>query len=234
MLVAVTTAPRTNCTLLACTQSIIDCGWEPVVFAEPNSTLTPHLTIHHPQKLGVWHNWLYSVKWALTQDSEYIMTVQDDSLFHPESKAYFDSITWPEQAGFVSLYTPKHYTRETGLQRIYTNCLWGACALIFPRHVLEELVAHPVASSWQGVPPRSRNPEVMQRRIDNPSLIANSDTAIGKLMNKLGYHMYFVNPSLVIHIAEHSTINHGGNGGRRNAWKPADHSLPLSHYGLLR
>jgi hypothetical protein len=73
---------------------------------------------------------------------------------------------------------------------------------------------------------------VLDRRRENPETIANSDTAIGKIANDLGLCMYFVDPSPVSHIAKYSTIGHGGNDGRRNAYRIADHSLPLSYQVL--
>ena len=36
--VAITTAPRQDCTLKKCVESVRQCGWEPVIFAEPGST----------------------------------------------------------------------------------------------------------------------------------------------------------------------------------------------------
>ena len=205
--VMVTTAPRREPTLQICVDSLRDCGWEPTVLAEPESPTVDCLTIHNEYKLGVWRNWVKSVRLALETDAEVIMTVQDDSLFHPESKIFTESIMWPaNNCGFISLYTPKHYSFDTkknlkppGVHKVITRSLWGACALVFPR------------------------------RKDNPSLIANSDTAIGKLMNWNKYTMWFVDPSPVQHIARFSAIGHGGNEGRRNCYRPADHSLPLSY-----
>ncbi|MCR9201202.1 MAG: hypothetical protein NXI04_21385 [Planctomycetaceae bacterium] len=40
--------------------------------------------------------------------------------------------------------------------------------------------------------------------------------------------MYFVDPSPVSHVAVHSTIGHGGNKGRRNCYRCADHDSPLA------
>jgi hypothetical protein len=57
--------------------------------------------------------------------------------------------------------------------------------------------------------------------------VQNSDTAIGKILNRMRRPMYFVDPSPVQHIATHSAIGHGGNDGRRNAIRIADHAQPL-------
>lgn len=247
--VAVTTAPRRDPTLNRCIISLRDCGWEPVIFAEPDSPTTDALTHHNSERLGVWRNFIRSIEIALESDAEVIMTVQDDTEFHPDSKDFVESIMWPApDCGFISLYTPMHYTiydevnlrklrrmnpniepiRPIGVNRIYTRSLWGACALVWPRKILEIVINSPIVTTWLGATPKSRDPAVYQKRRENPSMIANSDTAIGKIMNANGRSMWFVDPSPVAHIAEYSAIGHGGNKGRRNAYRIADHSIPLS------
>ncbi len=233
--VAVTTAPRKDCTLAYCLASIEACGWDPIVFAEPGSTETEYQTVSNPEKLGIWHNWLNSCRWCLSNTtSEYIMTVQDDSLFHPDSKLFVDSLSWPKNCGFVSLYTPKHYSlnkqnklRPIGVNRIVTKSLWGACALVWRRDTLKSVIETPTCKYWLGAQPKSGSKTVMENRKRNPSLIANSDTAIGKAINRLGLDMYFVDPSPVHHIAKYSTISHGDNSGRRNCYRCADFEKPL-------
>ena len=234
--VAVTTAPRENCTLQKSLQSMEIAGFDPVVFAEPGSTAVQdsngYKVIENARKKGIWHNWLHSCRWALdNSDAEVIMTVQDDALFHPDSKTFAESILWPsEYTGFVSLYTPKHYSlqphfktkrRDTGVNRIRTKSLWGACALIWPREVLARVIEHKVVKNWIGAPTRTKNSKVMQKRKEDPSLVANSDTAIGKIMNSMGRYMFFVDPSPVQHISQSSTIAHGDNTGRRNCMRCA-------------
>jgi hypothetical protein len=237
--VAVTTAPRTDCTLVESINSIRSAGWEPIVFAEPNSTETDCQTIQNDKRHGVWFNWLKSARWCVNNtDAELIMTVQDDAIFHPDSLEFTESILWPhENCGFVSLYTPKHYTitrenrkRPVGVNRIPTQSLWGACALVWDRRVLKAVVNHPIAKSWLGVPPSNRKTRksVMAKRKANPWMVANSDTAIGKILNALKRPMFFVDPSPVSHVAIHSTIGHGDNKGRRNCIRCADHSVPLA------
>ena len=233
--VAVTTAARKDCTLAYCLASIESCGWTPIVFAEPGSTETDYQTIQNETKLGIWHNWLRSCRWCLEHSStDYIMTVQDDSLFHPDSKSFVDAMSWPSNCGFVSLYTPKHYSiqksgelRPTGINRIVTNSLWGACALLWKRSVLSQVLETPTCKYWLGAKPKSGAKSVIENRRLNPHLIANSDTAIGKAVNRLGLSMYFVDPSPVHHVAKHSTISHGDNSGRRNCYRCADFEKPL-------
>lgn len=162
------------------------------------------------------------------------MTVQDDSLFHPDSKLFVDSLSWPKNCGFVSLYTPKHYSlnkqnklRPIGVNRIVTKSLWGACALVWRRDTLKSVIETPTCKYWLGAPPKSGAKSVLENRKKNPSLIANSDTAIGKAINRLGLDMFFVDPSPVHHIAQFSTISHGDNTGRRNCYRCADFEKPL-------
>lgn len=260
--VAVTTAPRRECTLAACVESLLTCGWDPVVFAEPGSTKLPGTTrvIEHPQKMGVWKNWVASIRWCLSNtDADAIMTVQDDSLFHPESKAYAERAMWPrEDAAFISLYTPMHYSirrkkyrsdandwRPVGINRIHTKSLWGACALVWPREVLESVAKHRLIEEWKGAVPGKKHGELRSsllerraafnaKREADPSLIANSDTAIGKICNRMKRSMWFVDPSPVQHIARFSAIGHGGNQGKRNAIRIADHSLPLEYQAPIQ
>ena len=236
---AVATAPRPDCTLQRCIDSLIIAGFDPVIFAEPGSTKVASCqTFPNSERKGVWYNWLQSCEYALNNsDADVIMTVQDDSLFHPDSKSFAESILWPdEETGFVSLYTPKHYSlmphfktkqRPTGVNRINTRSMWGACALIWPREVLEQVMDHEITKKWLGAPTKSRSESVMQKRRDNRHLVQNSDTAIGKIMNRMGRKMFFVDPSPVEHIAEHSVVGHGGNKGRRNCMRCAKWSESL-------
>tara|TARA_R110000868_G_scaffold234987_1_gene488719 strand:- start:12 stop:1271 length:1260 start_codon:yes stop_codon:yes gene_type:complete len=238
---AITTAPRPDPTIDQCVNSLIVAGFDPVIFAEPESSeVSNALTIRNETKRGVWHNWLYSCKYALANsDADVIMTVQDDALFHPDSFSYAEKVLWPrEDAGFVSLYTPKHYTikknkelRPVGVNRIQTRILWGSCAMIWDRRVLEAAINTDRAKNWIGVHPKGKNrerkQEILQRRRDNPHLINNSDYAIGDILRRMGRSFWYVDPSPVSHISEHSTINHGGNKGRRNCWRCSDWSEPL-------
>ena len=230
---AVTTAPRQDCTLQRSIDSMIIAGFDPVIFAEPDSTKIKSCeTIQNKKRMGVWYNWIQSCEYALKNtDANVIMTVQDDSLFHPDCKTFSEKILWPqEDAGFVSLYTPKHYSivpkfktrqRNTGVNRVYTRSLWGACALIWPREILQAVMENEITINWLGAPTRSRSKSVMDKRRADPTLVQNSDTAIGKIMNRMKRSMWFVDPSAVEHISQHSVVGHGGNRGRRNCMRCA-------------
>lgn len=246
--VAITTAPRKGCTLQQTVDSVRWAGWEPTVFAEPGSTVTDADTITHDERHGVWRNWIASARYALDHtEANVIMTVQDDCAFHPDSRSFTESVLWPsDDCAFVSLYTPRHYTRTKagrtrprGVNRIVTQSLWGACALVWSRPTLERVLQSPTIASWRGLGPARKKDEAMsayrdrrekwyQIRKDDASKIANSDTAIGVICNSLKLSMWFVDPSPVRHIAAHSSIGHGGNTGNRNCLRCADHRFPLA------
>ena len=243
--VAVTTAPREVPTVGTCLESLTVAGFRPYIFAEPNTNgidmdIYNERMFQHEERQGVWRNWIYSAKYAIeNSNAEIIMTVQDDSLFHPDSKTFAESILWPARnVGFVSLYTPRHYSmtsknktkeRPPGVNRIYTKSLWGACALVWPRKVLEEVLRSDYIYSWLGAPTRTKSiwGKKQKERKENPALIQNSDTVIGKIMNQMKRSMFFVDPSPVNHFATHSATGHGGNLGRRNCYRCADFATPL-------
>ncbi len=243
--VAITTAPRKRSDLHISLESIIGAGWTPHIFSEPGVDLSaidlPYT--QYEERKGVWHNWLYSVKVALDSGAENILTIQDDTLFHPDSRAFTESILWPRAStGFVSLYTAKHYSyrknskrgeflekdrRPPGVNRVQTKSFWGAMAMVFHRSVLEQLIEHPIAKKWLGSPSKNNKQEVYERRRQNPFLIQNSDTCIGRVLLAMGRDLMFVDPSPVQHISPHSSINHGSNTGKRNCDRCADHSVSL-------
>ena len=243
--VAVTTAPRREPTLQVCLDSMLINGWRPYIFAEPgayqlNDEYKENLILHKEKK-GIWWNWVESCRYALeNSNADIIMTVQDDSLFHPDSRSFAESFLWPcSSTGFVSLYTPKHYNqrqhlkskpfRELGLNHIRTRALWGVCALIWPRKVLEIVMDHPMIESWRGARLKTKsaweNKKLERER--NPHTIQNSDTAIGGILNRLNRSMWFFDPSPVQHISKYSATNHGGNKGNRNCGRCAKYSIPL-------
>jgi hypothetical protein len=245
--VAVTTAPRKSPTLQVCLDSLLINGWKPHIFAEPgqynvNDEFQENM-IYNKEKKGVWWNWVGSCRYALeNSDADIIMTVQDDSLFHPDSKEFVEKFLWPcTSTGFVSLYTPKHYSqrqhlkskpfRPLGLNNIRTKALWGTCAVAWPRKVLELAMEHPMIDEWKGAKLKTASAweRKKKQREAEPWRIQNSDTAIGFLCRKLDRSMWFMDPSPVQHIAKHSAINHGDNSGRRNCGRCAKYSTPLEH-----
>ena len=235
--VAITTAPRKEPTIHKAIASFRNAGWEPTVYAEPGSEATDAKTIWNQQRLGIWHNWLASVRHSLETTSQpFIITAQDDIAIHPQAKDLANEIIErgsPYTDGFFSFYTPRHYARNRyagpGIKKVNTKSLWGACCLMWKREVLEKVIADPLVEKWIGAPVRTKSARkrIYERRRNDPSLVANSDTAIGKIVRGMELPMYFVVPSPAIHIARYSSISHGGNHGNRNCAPCANHSEPL-------
>lgn len=240
--VAVTTAPRQDPSTQQCLDSIAACGWNPTVFAEPGSLVVEgYKYVHNSARLGAFHNWLQTMREALKSGAEYILSAQDDSLFHPDSKQLIEQLMWPNnRIGFISLYTAKHYSQNLsgemkpiGLNRLITSSLWGACALVFPRYAVEQILDHPLTNNWTGIPPKgisdSDKRKLLQEKKDKPYLIQNVDTLIGQVLNGIGLEMWCVDPSPVQHIAIYSSIGHANsNAGKRNCLRCADHKKPLA------
>ena len=234
--VLVTTAPRRDCTLSRCLISLTDCGWDPVVFAEPNSTPTEWLTFHNSEKKGAWHNWKSSIEWALNNtSSDLILTIQDDVIVHPESKTFIEDCLWPSpNTGFISLYCPSHFqyragyvAKTPGLYQMQVKLIYGACALLFPRKVLEQMVETKIFKSWMGLQPKTNVFEIMEQRKKDSSIIKHIDNAISDMLKELGRSYWYVVPSLSEHISPHSTLGHAPNVGRRHAGKLAKATIPL-------
>jgi hypothetical protein len=101
-------------------------------------------------------------------------------------------------------------------------------ALVWKREVLQQVVDHPSMQTWLGLPSKENREAWLEKRRNNNSLINNIDHVIGKVLNKLRMPMYFVDPSPVDHVSPISTLNHGGNKGRRNCGRCADHEKSLA------
>jgi hypothetical protein len=147
---------------------------------------------------------------------------------------------WPNnRVGFISLYTAKHYSQNLsgemkplGLNRIITSALWGACALVFPRDTVQQILNHPLTQNWTGIPPKDLSERekhnLLQEKKNKSYLIQNVDTLIGQVLNGIGLEMWCIDPSPVQHIAVYSSIGHADNNtGKRNCLRCADHKKPL-------
>ncbi len=221
--VVVTTAPRKKPKLKTTVLSLKTAGWsDPVVFAEPDSPACDATTHTNELKLGVFHNWIKAAQHGLDSGADVIMTVQDDVWFHPDSKWFAESALWPENCGFLSLYTPLHYSivqgnmKPWGIYPIHTKSLWGAMAMIWHPSVLHKVINSDRAKNWIGR--RSTMKESQIKHKENyPQSVCNVDTFIGYCIRDMGRNMNYVNPSFAQHISEYSSIGGRDVGGKRSA-----------------
>lgn len=221
--VVVTTAPRKKPKLDVTISSLRKAGWsDPIVFAEPDSPACDATTHTNTERLGVFHNWMRAARHALDTDADVIMTVQDDVWFHPDSKWFAESVLWPENCAFLSLYTPLHHSiikgkiKPWGVYPVYTKSLWGAMAMVWHPLVLASFVNSNKAKNWVGKRSRMKLKEIKTKRA-NPETIRNVDTFIGYCARDMNLKTYYVNPSFVQHISEYSSIGNRPATGKRAA-----------------
>lgn len=219
-----TTAPRRIPKLQITINCLRNAGWEnPHVFSEPDSFVSNAHTIHNQKKLGVWHNWIKAVNFALDSDADVIMTVQDDVWIHPDSKEFAEKAMWPKDCGYLSLYTPWHYSilksgvKPWGVYPIFTKSVWGAMCLVWNPATLREVINTDRAKNWVGMR-KKLGPDEYVKRKNDPTLIRNLDTALGHIITKdLNKKIYYCNPSCVQHISEDSSIGNRPAVGKRSA-----------------
>jgi len=232
--VVVTTAPRIECYLEDTLNSIDACGWKPMIFAEPGSTKTRFPSIEWTTRQGLWWNWKLASQWAIEQNTRYIMTVQDDCLFHPDTKKVLDRLPELPNMGYLSLYTPAHYQEDQdgnpikGLYTVAVSSAWGALSLIFERETLIKVLQDDRAKNWIGIKPKDASSNWREEQASHPERIKNSDYIIGSILSyTLAKNLYYLSPSPCFHSAKYSSVGHSGNSGNRNAKYAADHSQPL-------
>ena len=226
--VVVTTAPRIKPKLQTTINNLRNAGWDdPTVFSEPESFVSDANTIHNDTRLGVWHNWLQAAKYALDQNPDIVMTVQDDITIHNESKQFAELATerlWKRgDCGYLSLYTPLHYSiikgnqKPWGIYPIKTYSVWGAMCLVWEPQTLRDVISTHRAQNWIGVKKKIGEEEYEKRKNDS-SQIKNLDTALGYIIERdLFKKIYYCNPSCCQHISEDSSIEGRAATGKRAA-----------------
>jgi hypothetical protein len=161
--VGVYAAPRKERTLFQTVASLRAAGWEPTIQAEPGTVVPPAVrAVFNPTRKGVVHNFRALASRLLDENpaANAFLTVQDDALFHPDSRTFIESAPWPaEDAAFVSLYCSRAHSLAAdktelppGIRQVKAPDVWGDLAMVWPRRVLEEYVASPLLKNWRGTP----------------------------------------------------------------------------------
>jgi len=217
---AITTAPRSPSTLERSALSLQATGFEPLLCAEPGTEIPPLLDrlprIVRAERLGAFGNWIQTLRDLLENfpDAEALLIAQDDVIYAPDLKRFLEHDLWPaNDVGCVSIYSPDKAGYEDasgpqGCRPVDSRWLIGACALVFPRDVARQIVDHELATNWRG---RAKG-EVIE-----PTEKKAVDTFVGHVLAELNRRPYFYNPSFAQHIADRSTLGHGGATGIRRS-----------------
>jgi hypothetical protein len=201
--IAVITAPRPQPTFNATIGELRRAGFRERlhVFAEPHSRLGfhPDVEVHaHPQRLGMWRNWLHAARWLLCETTASRLLICEDDLSLAAGAASalaaaYRTLPWTD-FGYASLYTPMHnvwgQTLQNGWQPLSTQRIaWGSLALAFTRASLRELLHAKTTLAHGG-----QN---------------GTDEVVCAATQTLGRRVYFHVPSLCAHAGgANSSVGH--------------------------
>lgn len=181
----VTTFPRNPPTLPKTLASLDSAGF---------SSLQTHPGTGHPR-----HDWqTASAALLASTDAPLMLVAQDDILICRGLAGRLERLAWPQNVGCLSLYAPDRYAeiaRAPGFR--VTGNTWGACALLFPRAVLQAIIESPVYREWP-----------TDRQIDS---------AVGAAVEALGLEFWYLWPSAVQHVGDKSTLCEFSAAGWRQA-----------------
>lgn len=215
--VAVTTSPRLGPHLLPrCVDSLIASGFTDItVYAEPESDLTgvEVPTVIRQSKFGAWQHWMQTLEDCLAKSPDVIMIVQDDSVFASGVRDLLSASLWPSyDTSAIQLCCSSYYTRTTqgfsgGLNKMPGTGMVGAWATVMHRYWAEQILSYGRTYGWRGHHKKTQPDPVLKKAIDD---------YIGYASEKLGGTCYICYPSVVLHDADYSTLNHGNSKGVSN------------------
>jgi hypothetical protein len=203
--IGVVTAPRSTPTLEGTLQSLAAAGWsEPWLFAEPGSEI-PAGFFHLKRSdrgttLGLWPNWFLGLSELVLRfpSADAYLMCEDDILLTAGLRTWLEQELWPEnRLGVVSLFCPGAYRRAApGWHEVNEGWgLAGAQAFVFPPQAARMLLAHPLA--------------LHHRRRGGRSGLFDTDSVVGLWAQLSGLKAITHTPSLVQHVGDSSTSNHG-------------------------
>ena len=208
--VGITIAPRDEKYYSKTIDSVMKAGWEsPILFTEPNVELCePHKelkNIKRNERYGAWKNFCSSLQDLVEMypAADAYFMIQDDVIFCKGVRLFLENNLWPdERTGFVSVFTPSHYTaKPTGFyKRNMGGALWMAQTIIMPPDSARNFLQHPVKTGHNG-----------DRNIDN---------RLGLWASREKRYPWYFCPSLAQHIGSVSTLwTSGANqaAGRKSA-----------------
>lgn len=200
--VGIVTAPRPQPTLSRSLASLQLAGFDPIIFAEPDSDLSRvngTTVIQRHRRLGGWSNWFAALHHLVSLNTDLILLCQDDVIYARNIRGYIES-AWPIGAEIVSFYCSAAYVAAPPFFQ-HTPPPWGirgALTLAFPRQTAERMIESKLLRSY-----------ARQSAVDG---------IIGKWAKRQGVDVFFCCPSLADHIGDTSTIHpKAPNAGTRRS-----------------
>ena len=201
-------------------------GWEPTIFAEPDSDLSgtdDAQVVQHERRLGIWWNWVACASSLLADNptATHILTLQDDCVLVPNARRLMEEFItrWPADCGLVSLYLPKRHSQDRkrrrrlpGIHPAKDKVFMGSLAVVYQRERLEKILTNRIAVRWGK---SSRFPEK----------IIDDDICVGYCIKDMRLKLYYTFPSCSQHISQHSTRGRGDAaavGDRAASWVAVD------------
>ncbi|MCA9080851.1 MAG: glycosyltransferase family 2 protein [Planctomycetaceae bacterium] len=202
-------------------------------------TIAPNRFEITGSKFGAWANFVQTLAdlRALHPEADTIFTIQDDVTFCAGLRKFLDDDLWPSSnVGLVSPYCPNARgddnrgvyidDRTIGCRRIKHRYLIAGQTYIFPRHVVDQILDHPLSTHWRG-----RFKGQVTDITDKKAL----DAYVGEVTRRLGLRRYFYNPSLAQHEeppgrqrSNSSLKGHGRHLGFRRAGRFIGHETPAA------
>lgn len=233
--VAITTAPRQGPNLLPrCVRSVLDSGFDDVtIYAEPHTELGTFdaPVVMRERRLGAWHNWMQTVEDTLAKDTEYVLIVQDDCVFAKGVRDFISAIVWPSyECSAIQLCCSSYYRNlPNGLCKMPGTGMIGAWATLMPRFHAQLILDYGRQHGWRGNHRRIESDPVKKKAIDD---------YIGYASEQLGFHCRICKPSVVLHDADYSSLNHGDSKGHHNNRKTinwiGEDALAIDHVPIPR
>ena len=199
--VGITSAPRDESTLQKSVESLLQTGFYPTVFAEPDTDLNgiDVPVVQREELLGGWTNWLTTLTDLLKANADAILICQDDVIYAKGIREYIN-LNWPAGAEMVSLYCSSSYKGDSPFikQMPARHGMYGALALAIARPTAERMAEGRMFQEYS-----------KQKGVDG---------VIGRWARKQGIEIHICNPSLAQHIGDTSTIHpKARNLGRRRS-----------------
>lgn len=234
--VGIMAAPRSDSKgLMHCVDSVENAGWSPVVFAEPGTDsaiadrcetiFRPQVCCQHPAlkpgptgRFGNVQNWVQTAADLLemNEDADAYVTIEDDAVVCREAKRFIERLIWPSNmCGAISIYAANISSCRKSPPQMFLHRrhgIMGTLFMIWRPECLRNLV-------WGG-----GVEQMMAGLTVAPEAAKAVDSWLGSELNRTGWDLWTVSPSLVHHWhpfgrSAYSSLGHGPAAGKRQAYR---------------